>query len=146
MPGELFAGALKSRNVTICTLGDLSRLAESTFRTSLTSTVRRYVDLDWEACSMVVSEGGMVKWARHSDSMRALGMGWIEYGTRVPNTTPSAKLWQRLGREATLERLEGGVDADLWFDRPYRRRLWEEAMPLGYTGQVLSFLTAEDGD
>ena len=73
-------------------------------------------------------------------------MGWIESGIRVPNTTPTAKLWERLGREATLERMEGGVDAEIWFDRPYRPRLWEEAMPLGYTGQVLTFLTAEEED
>jgi hypothetical protein len=144
MPHELFAGELKTRRMTICNLADLSRLAENTFQTSLTSTVRRYVGLDWEACSMVVSEAGVVKWAKHSDSMRALGMGWIEYDTRVPNTTPTAKLWDRLGQEATLERMEGGVDADIWFEHPYRRRLWEEAMPLGYTGQVLTFLTAEE--
>jgi hypothetical protein len=146
MPNELFAAALKSRSLTICTLADLSRLAENAFQTSLTSTVRRYVGLDWEPCSMVVSEDGVVKWARHSDSMRALGMGWIDNGIPVPNTTPTAKLWDRLGREAALERMESGVDADLWFERPYRRRLWEESMPLGYTGQVLTFLTAEDDD
>jgi hypothetical protein len=144
MPHELFAGALKSRNLTICALADLSRLAENTFQTSLTSTVRRYVGLDWEACSMVVSEAGVVKWARHSDTMKAQGMGWIEHGTPVPHATPTAKLWDRLGREATLDRVEAGVDADIWFERPYRRRLWEEAMPLGYTGQVLTFLAAEE--
>jgi hypothetical protein len=146
MPNELFVGALKSRHLTICTLADLSRLAENAFQTSLTSTVRRYVGLDWEACSMVVSEDGVVKWAKHSDSLRALGMGWIEHDTVVPNTTPTAKLWERLGREATLERMEAGVDADIWFERPYRGRLWEEAMPLGYTGQVLTFLTAEEAE
>jgi hypothetical protein len=144
MPHELFAGALKSRNLTICTLEDLSRLAENTFQTSLTSSVRRYVGLDWEACSMVVSEAGVVKWARHSDTMKAQGMGWIEHGMPVPNTTVTAKLWERLGKEATLERMEAGVDAAIWFERPYRRRLWEEAMPLGYTGQVLTFLAAEE--
>lgn len=146
MPNELFAGELKERNLTICTLADLSRLAENAFQTSLTSTVRRYVGLDWEACSMIVSEAGVVKWAKHSDSMRALGMGYVEYDTCVPNTTPTAKLWERLGKEATLDRVEGGVDADIWFERPYRRRLWEEAMPLGYTGQVMTFLTAEEAD
>jgi hypothetical protein len=146
MPNELFVRALKTQNLTICTLADLSRLAEGAFQTSLTSTVRRYVGLDWEPCSMVMSEAGVVKWANHSDSMKALGMGWIECGTRIPNTTPTAKLWERLGKETTLERMEAGVDADIWFERPYRPRLWEETMPLGYTGLVLTFLTAEDGD
>ncbi len=144
MPNELFAGALKSRNVTICNLADLSRLAENAFHTSLTSTVRRYVALDWEPCSMVVSEAGKVKWAMHSDSMKALGMRWIESATRVPNTTPTSRLWARLGKEVTLERTEGRVDAEIWFERPFRSRLWEEAVPLGYSGQILTFLTAEE--
>jgi hypothetical protein len=78
--------------------------------------------------------------------MKAQGMGWIEQGTPVPNTTATAKLWERLGNEATLERMEAGVDADIWFERPYQPRLWEEAMPLGYTGQVLTFLTAEEAE
>jgi len=144
MPGALFAGALKMRNMTICTLGSLSRLAETAFKTSLTSTVRRYVGLDWEPCSMVVSKGGVVKWAEHSLSMKALHMGWIEYGTHISNTTPTAKLWERLGREVTLDGMEGRVEADIWFERPYRPRLWEEAMPLGYTGLVLTFLTVDE--
>jgi hypothetical protein len=146
MPHELVASTLKNRSMSICTLADLSRLAEHTFQTSLTSTVRRYVGLDWEACSMVVSEAGVVKWARHSDSMKARGMGWIEHGMPVPNTTATAKLWERLSKEATLERMETAVDADIWFERPHWRRLWEEAMPLGYTGQVLTFLVAEDAE
>lgn len=144
MPGELFAGALKLRGMTICTLASLSRLAEDTLKTSLTSTVRRYIGLDWEPCSMVVSRGSVVRWAEHSASMKALHMDWIERGSHVPGPTPTAKLWQRLGRETTLDGDKGPVDADVWFERPYRRRLWEEAMPLGYTGLVLTFLTVDE--
>ncbi len=36
MPHELFVAELKTRRLTICTLADLSRLAENAFRTSLT--------------------------------------------------------------------------------------------------------------
>jgi IrrE N-terminal-like domain len=144
MPRKLFAAELKTRRLTICTLADLSRLADAVFETSLTSTVRRYCQFDWEACSMVVSEGGTVKWAKHSDSMRALGLGFIEYGMRVPNTSPTAKLWERLKTEKTLDRVESRVDPELWYNRSHRSHLWEEAMPLGYTGQVLTFLTLED--
>jgi hypothetical protein len=144
MPHELFTNALKSRRLSFCTLADLSRLAENAFKTSLTSTVLRYVNFDWEACSMVISEGGVVQWARPSDTMKARGMGWIEREMAVPSGTPTARLWERLGSESTLERMEGRVDADLWFERPYQRKLWEEAMPLGHTGQVLTFLCAED--
>ncbi len=93
---------------------------------------------------MIVSQAGAVKWCRASDSMKALGMGFVAPGTLMPNNSPSAKLWKRLETEATLEREEAEVDAGLWFDRPYRRRIWEESMPLGYTGLVMTFLTADE--
>jgi hypothetical protein len=146
MPQELFVRELKSRKKTFCTLADLMRLAENVFKTSLTSTVLRYIGLDFEACSIVLSEGGTVKWSMHSESMKACGMRWIGPGSEVPNKTPTAKLWERLAGESTLERTDGSVEACLWFERPYRRHLWEEAMPLGYTGSVLTFLSVEEPD
>ncbi len=146
MPHALFAADLKKRSMKFCTLKDLSRLAETAFGTSLTSTVRRYVGFDWEPCMMIVSEGGAVKWFRASDRMKALGMGFVAPGTPAPNTSPTARLWGRLERETTLDREEDEVDAETWFDRPFRPRLWEESMPLGYTGLVLTFLSAEDPD
>lgn len=144
MPRGLFADALKSRNLTICNLADLSRLAEGAFQTSLTSTVRRYVGLDWEECLMIVSEHGAVKWTKASDSMRALNMGYIAHGTAIPEKTPTGKLWTKLDRGPTLDREEGSVESHWWYERAYRRRVWEEAMPLGYTGLVLTFLVPED--
>jgi IrrE N-terminal-like domain len=146
MPHALFAAELKKRSLKICTLQDLSGLAETSFHTSLTSTVRRYVGFDWEPCIMLVSEGGAVKWFRASDSMRALGMGFVAPGTPAPNASPTARLWSRLEQEKTLDREENEVDAEIWFDRPFTSRLWEESIPLGYTGLVLTFLTAEDSD
>jgi hypothetical protein len=144
MPHDLFAAKLEQWGLENCNLRNFSRLAEEAFNTSLTSTVRRYVEFDWEECSMIVSEAGNVKWAKHSESMRALHMGYVASGTPVPNTTPTARLWAKLENGPTIEREEGHADADLWFDRPWRRRVWEEAMPLGYTGLVLTFLVPEN--
>ena len=93
---------------------------------------------------MVISERGVVKWAKHSDTMRASGMSWIDQQSRVPNGTATARLWQRLGSEATLDRVEDAVDSEVWFERSHSCHLWEEAMPLGYTGQVLTFLSILD--
>lgn len=146
MPSELFSAELTKRTKNFCTLSELCGLADSVFQTSITSTVRRYCQFDWEACSMVISENGVVRWAKHSDSMRALGMGYIEYGMVVPNTSPTAKLWERLKTSATPDRVDGRIDAQLWYERSYRKHLWEEAMPLGFTGQVLTFLTLEDAE
>jgi hypothetical protein len=65
---------------------------------------------------------------------------------RVAYHSPTARLWDRLKKETTLDCEENKVDAEIWFDRPFRPRLWEESMPLGYTGLVLTFLSAEDPD
>jgi hypothetical protein len=143
MPHELYAAKLREWRLENCNLRDFCRLAERAFHTSLTSTVRRYVEFDWEECSMVVSENGAVKWAKHSASMKALHMGWIEFGMPVPANTPTSKLWAKIETGPILDREEGHVDADLWFEKPWRRRVWEETMPLGYTGLVLTFLVPE---
>jgi hypothetical protein len=145
MPHELYAAKLKDCGLKTCNLNDFCRLSEHAFQTSLTSTVRRYVEFDWEECSMIISENGAVKWSKASDSMRALNMGYIANGTPVPEKTPTGKLWAKLDRGPTLDREEGSVEAHWWFERPWRKRVWEETMPLGYTGLVLTFLVPEDG-
>jgi Zn-dependent peptidase ImmA (M78 family) len=146
MPHELYVAKLKEWKVSNCNLADFCRLAEQAFHTSITSTVRRYVDFDWEACSLIMSEAGAVKWAKHSESMKALHMGFVASGLKVPNKTPTGRLWGKLESGPSLDREEGHVDADLWFDNPWRRRVWEESMPLGYTGLVLTFLVPEEED
>jgi hypothetical protein len=91
---------------------------------------------------MIVSEGGTVKWAKHSDGMRARGMGYIAFGKEIPGNTPTAKLWAKLDQVSTLDRFEGHSEGELWFDKSCGR-VWEETMPLGYTGLVLTFLVPE---
>jgi hypothetical protein len=145
MPHELFSGELKRRRQKYCTLSDLKKLAEEVFKTSITSTVLRYCGFDCEACAMVVSSAGRVVWARHSDSMKAIGMSYIAADTPIPNGTPTAKLLGKL-KSADDGFCEGGVDAELWYDRPWRKDLWEEAMPLGKTGLVMTFLVHDSSD
>lgn len=144
MPHALFVAKLKEWRIENCNLNDFCRLSENAFKTSLTSTVRRYVEFDWEACSMVISENGVVKWAKRSDSMKALNMGYVANGTPVPAKTPTGKLWAKLDRGPTLDHEEGEVESHWWFDKPWRDHVWEEAMPLGYTGLVLTFLVHDD--
>jgi hypothetical protein len=145
MPRDLFFEELKRAGLTkVCALRDLCRLAGGTFRTSVTSTVRRYCQFDWEPCAVVVSEAGRVKWALASDSMRPLGMSYFPFGDPIPTTSSSAKLWQQLNMTGSSEPVEGRVASGVWFERPRREWLWEEAMPLGQTGLVLTFLAADD--
>ena len=46
------------------------------FTTSITSTARRYCQCDVDPCNVVVSEGGVVVWAMHSEGMKARNMKW----------------------------------------------------------------------
>ena len=146
MPRELFIAEFEKKGRRFWTLSDLCRMADTVFEASITSTVRRYCQFDFEPCAMLISEGGSVSWARHSESMKPLGMSYIEFGSSIPGLSRTAKLWDRLEAGDNLDLVEGTIDAEVWFERPYRERLWEEAMPLGQTGLVLTFLSLQDPD
>jgi len=71
-------------------------------------------------------------------------MKYLKFNTPVPKGSKTDKLWEMIDRNCG-EAIEGGVEAATWFPHPhYHGRLWEEAMPLGNTGLVLSFITLED--
>ncbi len=146
MPRKLFVDRVRLFRGRVCVLKDLCHLAENVFSTSVTSTVRRYCQCGIEPASMVVSMNGRVKWALASEDMRRLGFGYIEGGKAIPRTSETAKLWSqwRDGSPEQQEPVEGSVTASVWFDRGYGRRLWEEAMVLGGTGYVLTYLTMEN--
>lgn len=145
MPRDLFISEVRKYRQGVCVLSELCDLAENRLKTSITSTVRRYCQADIEPCSVVFSEQGHVRWAVHSEDMKRLGMGYVAFGTRVPTKSVTAKIWERVQDVRGSERLEGSVEPSIWYERPwYKKRLWEEAMPLGNTGVVLSYLTLED--
>ncbi len=146
MPQELFIAQVRRFRQHVCTLPEICKLAEEYFHTSVTSTARRYCQCDIEACSIVVSREGDVLWAMHSEDMRRLNMKYIQFGQAVPRMSKTAALWDRIGDSPEdLSAVEGAVESDVWFERPYyRKELWEEAMPLGYTGLALTYLTLED--
>ncbi|MHC4401371.1 MAG: ImmA/IrrE family metallo-endopeptidase [Planctomycetota bacterium] len=143
MPRELFVAEVRRFRQRVCDLADLCELAEKRLHTSLTSTARRYCEVDIEPCSVVFSKSGHVSWARHSEDMRRLGMAYIPFGGRVPPQSETAKLWAAFDDHADVVR--GHVEPTVWYERSYyRKRLWEEAMPLGGTGIVLTLLVLED--
>lgn len=146
MPRDLFTTELRKNRRKFWTLSDLRRMADEVFETSITSTVRRYCQLDFEPCAMVISESGRVSWSRCSESMRPLGMSFIRNGSQVPPASRTAKVWEQLGVAPTLEPVRGPSSAHTWYENPYRDSLWEEAMPLGYTGLVLTLLALQESD
>ena len=147
MPEELFVAEVRRFRQGICTLAEICRMADERFHTSITSTARRYCQCDVDPCNIVVSEGGIVRWAMHSEGMKARNMKFIPFGQPVPAMSKTAGLWGKLDEEGAAEPVEGSVESVVWFERPfYKKRLWEEAMALGNAGFVLTYLTLEDPD
>ena len=145
MPKELFATQVRMFRQNVCTLKEICSLAETQFHTSVTSTARRYVQCDIEACAIIVSQDDKVRWAMYSEGMASRNMKYVPFGSPVPRMSMTAELWTRVSDSDDLSLVEGSVDAEVWFEHPYyRKRLWEEAMPLGYTGFILTYLTLED--
>lgn len=145
MPKDLFIAQVKRFRQHVCTLKDICTLADVQFHTSVMSTARRYCQCDIEACSIVVSREGKVLWTMHSEDMRRGNMKYIPAGAPVPRMSKTAGLFER--EPDDLSWIEGSVDAEVWFERPsYRKGLWEEALPLGSTGLVLTYLTLEAAD
>lgn len=146
MPKELFVQEVHRHYNRVCTLRELCSMADRKFETSITSTARRYCQCDIEACALVMSQDGVVSWAMYSEDMSYRNMKYVKFGEPVPAESKTHKLWKMIG-EGCGETIEGSVEATAWFLYPhYRGRLWEEAMPLGNTGSVLTYLTLEDPD
>ena len=139
MPMELFRDRIQLLRSGVASLGNLCRLADDVFNTSVTSTVRRYCQSDVEPCAAVFSENGRVRWCIFSEDMRRTGMGFIEFGSNLPEASHTAKL-----DDPSLSEVEGSIEPWQWFDSPrFEGRLWEEAMRLGQTGLVLTYLTQQ---
>jgi hypothetical protein len=141
MPTEMFRDEVRALD-SFCTLRDLRRLAGEVFHTSLTSTIRRYVELNFEACCLVVAEKGVISWSICSEDMRGQALGWTEWGSKLPTTSVTSKaIISRLSHNNLAT--EGPVDSSVWFSRRNSCRLWEEALLLTSSGRTLTYITPE---
>jgi hypothetical protein len=141
MPTELFSKKVR-RKSGFLTLKELGVLASKIFRTSLTSTVLRYVDLNFEACCMVLAENGVVVMNSVSDDMRRLGLGWVDRGSKIPggSVTGKAIISKLCGTQLTCE---GSVDSSVWYSRRNSCGIWEEVLLLSASGRTLTFIAPE---
>ena len=69
MPKELFRQEIDTFRCGVCTLDDLTRLAEH-LGTSITSTARRYCQCDREPCTVFFSKNGIITWGVSSTDMK----------------------------------------------------------------------------
>jgi hypothetical protein len=140
MPRTRFIEEVQLRCGGKCAMKDLERLASNVFRTSLTSTAIRYVQMDREPCAVIVSANGRVKSAIISQSMRSRGLTYIPRGSAVPSVTAATQVSD--SRRVAM----GSQSSDVWFPEKQRAvPLWEEARQLGGTKLILTLL-AFDGD
>ncbi len=141
MPTDLFTQKVR-RKSGFLTLKELCLLASKVFRTSLTSTVLRYVDLNFESCCMVMAEHGVVTMNVSSNDMRRQALGWIPKGSKIPATSITGKaiISKLSGTQLTSE---GSVDSSIWFERRNSCAMWEETMLLTSFGRTLTFLAPE---
>jgi hypothetical protein len=116
-------------------LGLICALAEQ-FTTTVTATALRFVDECRYPCTLVVSENGAVSWGRASKS----GGRWIEPGWEV---NPRSTAWEPQSGVSPRRR----ISPSLWFSDSAVLRgsaLYEQSMPLGRYGIVLTLLSFED--
>lgn len=145
MPRGWFTERVRMRGRSNCTIGDLERLADEVFKTSLTSTAIRYVHLSFEPCCVVLSQDGDVLYGVRSEDMRRLGLGWVDRGGRIPSASVTGKMASAM-MEGKTPRAGGPVDSEVWFSTARPRPLWEEAKSLGRTGLTLTLLSVEGAD
>ncbi len=141
MPKDLFVSEVRKFRQRVCTLKELGQLADERLGTSLTSTARRYCQCDIEACSIIFSRAGVVRWALHSVDMKAAGMSYIPFKEPVPKKSLTRDAWDASGCEPALD---GRVDATTWFENPRVANVWEDVLVLGRTGFALTMLTPDD--
>jgi hypothetical protein len=132
MPQLLFRKRVGTRAPSPQLLKDLADY----FRTTLTATVVRFVEVEEEGCAMVVTENGRIRWWKANERFEGF---WLDAQSEVsPNTVAGAFL----KGEPTPEEAEE-VDGEAWLGSKARRvaeSLYEVAIPLGRYGQVISLV------
>lgn len=146
---DLFAAALliprayieeKCRSSGFMTLGGIVRMAAEC-ETSITCAAIRYAQYAEEACAVLLSQVGKVLYGITSDEMGASGFRVVRRGIQVPVSSATARCMadQIVGRIS-----EGRSTSAVWFANQFTSiDLWEEAVFLGYAGQVITLLARD---
>lgn len=138
IPRRLLQSHIDKRGMM--TLQSIREMARS-LDVSLPCAVIRYVQYAAEACGVVVSEAGKVKYYIASDEMNAIGYRYMARQTDVPR---KSKAWELLSAARHLQ-IEGmKTESSLWYSaRPQATDLWEDSISLGYSDQVITLLSVE---
>jgi Zn-dependent peptidase ImmA (M78 family) len=130
MPGRLFRSHCDTKEPSFAAVGKVARA----FRTTLTATSIRFVQMSSERCALVWSEAGAVKWAVRSADFP----GWIEGGRVLSGFAHASDAFSR----KPLPKGFQPVPQHAWLDRRVAggRDLMEETLALDRFGATLSML------
>lgn len=123
MPTFLLGGALNDP--------DLSTIIKMSneFRTSLLAAGLRFVKTTSRACTLVVSEAGLVKYAFPSEDMSTRGWLFIRNGARIPPNSVSRKVSTQADNEEYGSIREEKTSVHVWSEsRQQDHTLWEQAL------------------
>ena len=126
-------------------VGSLKALAAE-FDTSLTMMALRYCELSDEPVAAVLSKGGIVEWTVGSERLREHRWSWsLRPGDPLPAGTVSAALGKDRKAVGRMEERSGMGPLCSWFERgPEDFGVEEDALGLGASGRLLSFLVVPD--
>lgn len=137
LPEFLFAPLCEKEQPSLALI---SKLAEE-FRTTLSATAVRYIDLCTEPCAVIFSANSQVKWWRSSKEIKERGL-WIDPGQPIHPHTFAHDCFDGKSVPHTMEE----VPASAWFPRTESlidQRIRESSLMLNRYETVITLLWLE---
>jgi len=143
MPSFLFR---KSIHQLSDGLGAIEVLADI-YKSSLTATAIRYVELS-DSCSVVVqSHGKTIEWAAMSKSFKEIqGLDWIKKGALLSIEAPTYAFNNDSNNIMQSKSIKESVNLQSWFNGSFDIEITEEIKGLGNFGRTLTVLTIDETD
>jgi len=134
MPYKFFIKFIKIGQPTLDMISEIAK----TFRTTLTATTLRYVGISKEPCALVVSNDGIIRWYKKSDSFNF----HVKVGEKLSFDTYAFDYFDGVN----LPEEPDSVPARAWLAGEINEEaeLFEQSLSLGSYGIVLSLLWIRD--
>ena len=122
---------------------DMSELVKMSYDidVSIPAAAIRYFGYAEEKCSIVMSADGKVLCHLPSDSMRDIGLRFIQNGSPVPPQSAARELLF----ESASQQIKGKTTtSDEWYQGAYNNfKLYEDSYALGYGNRVITLLSVQ---
>ncbi|MBT8369251.1 MAG: ImmA/IrrE family metallo-endopeptidase [Deltaproteobacteria bacterium] len=130
MPYEIFIKFMKIGQPTLDIISEIAKR----FRTTLTATALRYVGISKEPCALVVSNDGIIRWYKKSDSFNfhVKVREKLSFDTHAFDFFDGVSLPEKPDSVPARAWLAGEIDEEA--------ELFEQSLSLGSYGVVLSLL------